>query len=131
MTPRPIEMSQPLARRPEARFARYSLVLSFSAFSTAADFRRRLPAPGFTRYDAFDPSIIRGMNEAAGIHHARQPGRRMAARGARPADKAAAAHRLPIGRLRHRRRADRVRPQDGGLWHRAARASSHWKRQSE
>src|SRR5215468_3035841 len=72
MTPRPIEMSQPLARRPEARFARYSLVLSFSAFSTAADFRRRLPAPGFTRYDAFDPSIVGAMNEAAGIHHARQ-----------------------------------------------------------
>jgi hypothetical protein len=27
------------------------------------------------------------MNEAAGIHHARQRGRRMAARGARPADR--------------------------------------------
>jgi ABC transporter substrate binding protein len=38
-----------------------------------------------TRYDGFDPSIVGGVDEAAGIHHARQRGRRLATRGARPA----------------------------------------------
>src|SRR5215472_13529870 len=60
MTPRPIEMSQPLARRPEARFARYSLVLSFSAFRPQRTFAggfRPLVSP------ATMPSTLRSSGE--------------------------------------------------------------------